>query len=62
MNPTDLYEWISSKEVLAQSNISRATLTNYIKLVILPRPIVKNPGATLKGVKQIGYFPLEVLD
>ncbi|MDD2316849.1 MAG: adenylate/guanylate cyclase domain-containing protein [Desulfobacterales bacterium] len=62
MNPTDLYEWISSKEVLAQSNISRATLNNYIKLGILPRPIVKNPGATLKGVKQIGYFPLEVLD
>lgn len=62
MNPTDLSEWISSKEVLAQSNISRATLNNYIKLGILPRPIVKNPGATLKGVKQIGYFPIEVLD
>ena len=62
MNPTDLSGWISSKEVLAQSSISRATLNNYIKLGILPRPIVKNPGATLKGVKQIGYFPIEVLD
>ena len=62
MNPTDLCGWISSKEVLAQSNISRATLNNYIKLGILPRPIVKNPGATIKGVKQIGYFPKEVLD
>ncbi|MBU2499451.1 MAG: hypothetical protein KKE57_11160 [Proteobacteria bacterium] len=52
---------ISSKEVMSETGISRATLNNYIKMGILPRPVVKRPDQGMKGVKQIGYFPREVL-
>lgn len=53
---------ITSKEVLEQTGISRATLNNYIKMGILPKPLVRRPGTDLKGTKQIGYFPRAVLD
>ncbi|MCJ7594211.1 MAG: hypothetical protein MUO52_05500 [Desulfobacterales bacterium] len=53
---------ISSKDVLLKTGISRATLNNYIKMGILPRPVVKRPDEGMKGVKQIGYFPIEVLE
>jgi len=53
---------ITSKEIIEKTGISRATLNNYIKLGILPKPIVGKPGPDQKGVKQIGYFPISVLD
>ena len=53
---------ISSKEIFEKTGISRATLNNYIKLGILPRPIVKRAGAAQQGAKKIGFFPEEVLD
>ncbi len=52
---------ITSKEILTQAEISRATLNNYIKVGILPRPVVSSPGPDQQGVKQIGYFPIESL-
>lgn len=48
---------ITSKEVLSKTGISRATLNNYIKMGILPRPVVQKAGEDMQGVKQIGYFP-----
>jgi len=59
MSENDL---ITSKEIIDKTGISRATLNNYIKMGILPKPIVRKPGPEQKGVKQIGYFPAEVLD
>ncbi|MCF6290011.1 MAG: hypothetical protein L3J03_03295 [Desulfobacterales bacterium] len=53
---------ISSKEIFEKTGISRATLNNYIKLGILPRPIVKRAGAGQQGAKKIGFFPRGVLD
>jgi hypothetical protein len=53
---------ISSKEVLARTGISRATLNNYIKLGIIPRPVVKRPGKSFKNVKSLGYFNKTVLE
>ena len=53
---------ITSKEIIEKTGISRATLNNYIKMGILPRPIVRRPGPEQKGVKQIGYFPASVLE
>lgn len=53
---------ITSKDIIEKTGISRATLNNYIKMGILPRPIVRQPGPDQKGVKQIGYFPASVLD
>lgn len=53
---------ITSKELIEKTGISRATLNNYIKMGILPKPIVRNPGPEQKGIKQIGYFPLNVLE
>jgi len=53
---------ITSKEIIEKTGISRATLNNYIKLGILPKPIVGKPSPDQKGVKQIGYFPVSVLD
>lgn len=63
MVPISLDEkWITSKEILVKTGISRATLNNYIKMEILPKPVVKRAGADQKGVKQIGYFPETVLE
>lgn len=56
------HKWIDSKELLKRSAISRATLNNYIKRGIIPRPLVKNASKDLKGTKKIGYFPETVLD
>ena len=53
--------WISSKELLKKSGISRATLNNYIKLGIIPKPVVQKPRDVMKGTKRIGYFLQEVL-
>ena len=58
----DEREMITSKEIIEKTGISRATLNNYIKMGILPKPVVRRPGPGLKGIKQIGYFPLNVLD
>lgn len=53
--------WITSREILDQAKISRATLNNYIKLGILPRPVVSQDRRERLGSKQIGYFPPETL-
>ncbi len=53
---------ITSKEIIEKTVISRATLNNYIKLGILPKPIVGRPRSGRQGVKQIGYFPPESLE
>ncbi|HPJ68458.1 MAG TPA: hypothetical protein PLQ82_09640 [Desulfobacteraceae bacterium] len=55
-------KWLTSKEILQLTGISRATLNNYIKMNILPRPVVQKPVYKMKGTKRIGYFPFEVLD
>ena len=59
MNGSNL---ITSKDIIEKTGISRATLNNYIKMGILPKPIVRRPGPEQKGVKQIGYFPDSVLE
>lgn len=53
---------ISSKEVLEKTNISRATLNNYIKMGIIPRPVVKGPKNDMKRTKKIGYFSESVVE
>ncbi len=52
---------LTSKQVLAQGGISRATLNNYIALGILPKPIVKNPGVEGGRARRLGHFPPTVL-
>jgi DNA-binding transcriptional MerR regulator len=53
---------ISSKDILRKTNISRATLNNYIRMGILPKPIVQAPLDGIKGPRKIGYFPAYSLD
>lgn len=53
---------ISSKEIIEKTGISRATLNNYIKLGILPRPLVKKPEDVKTRAKKIGYFPQTVIE
>lgn len=53
---------ITSKEILHKTGISRATLNNYIKVGILPKPVVKKPGDGQERTRQIGYFPVDALD
>jgi adenylate cyclase len=53
---------ISSKEILEQTGISRATLNNYIRVGILPRPLVQRPLDPISGAKKIGYFPPTALE
>ena len=54
---------ISSKDLIEQSGISRATLNNYIQLGLLPKPEVR--GLSSKsgtGPRLLGYFPETVVD
>ncbi len=54
---------VSSVEIINISGISRATLNNYIKMGILPRPLVKRPeDYTISRAKQMGFFPRSVLN
>jgi adenylate cyclase len=52
---------ISSKELIAKTGISRATLNNYISLNLIPSPAVRRPEEP-GGPTKIGYFPIWVVD
>jgi adenylate cyclase len=54
--------WISSLDIIDKTKISRATLNNYIKMNILPRPHVKKPGEASIRARMLGYFPETVID
>ena len=56
------FNMITSKDIISKTGISRATLNNYIKFGILPKPVVGPPRHGQAGVKQIGYFPPESLE
>jgi len=55
--------WISSIEIISKTGISRATLNNYIKMNLLPKPDVKKPeeSGTIRA-RMLGYFPETVID
>ncbi len=55
-------QWISSLDVINKTGISRATLNNYIKMNLLPRPAVKRPETTDARARMLGYFPGSVID
>jgi class 3 adenylate cyclase/DNA-binding transcriptional MerR regulator len=48
---------LSSKDLIEQTGISRATLNNYISLGLLSRPTVLNPGGGADAPRQLGFFP-----
>lgn len=48
---------ISSLDLIKKTSISRATLNNYIKLGILPRPEVRKPLLENSRARMLGYFP-----
>jgi len=48
---------LSSKDLIELTDISRATLNNYISLGLLSKPIVLNPGTGADGPRQLGFFP-----
>jgi hypothetical protein len=54
--------WITSKEILYRTGISRATLNNYIKMQLIPKPLVQKPKEGMEGTKKIGYFPFSTLE
>ncbi len=53
---------ISSKEILKRTGISRVTLHNYIKLGLIPRPVIGPPQENMKRTRKIGYFPSETIE
>jgi adenylate cyclase len=57
MPDTETKSWVTSKEILEKTGISRATLNNYIKSGLIPKPVVKKSPDNMDGVKKIGYFP-----
>ena len=52
---------ISSKEIIARTGISRATLNNYIGLNLIPSPTVRKPEEP-GGPTKIGHFPEWVVE
>ncbi|MDO9566161.1 MAG: adenylate/guanylate cyclase domain-containing protein [Candidatus Desulfaltia sp.] len=59
---SDDENWVTSKQILLKTDISRATLNNYIKAGIIPKPVVKKPAYTQKSTKRIGHFPKTVFE
>lgn len=53
---------LSSKQILDITEISRATLNNYISLGLLSKPKVLNPGVGADGPRQLGFFPDNSID
>ena len=53
---------LTSREVMARTGISRATLNNYIAVGILPRPIVGVAGPGSGSIRRIGYFEDRVIE
>ena len=55
---------ISSKALIDQTGISRATLNNYIQLGILPKPVVQSLTANADegGARVLGFFPDDALE
>mgnify|MGYP000045775220 CR=1 FL=1 len=55
---------ISSKVLIDQTGISRATLNNYIQLGILPKPLVQSLSASAEegGARVLGFFPDDSLE
>ncbi|HOG07918.1 MAG TPA: hypothetical protein PLL15_04110 [Syntrophales bacterium] len=56
-----LADMISSVDLLKITGISRATMNNYIKLGLLPKPVVGKPRDPDMRARQVGYFPSDVL-
>jgi adenylate cyclase len=54
--------WISSLDIINKTGISRATLNNYIRMNLLPRPVVKRPEERSVRAPMLGYFPESVID
>ncbi|MDX1594098.1 MAG: adenylate/guanylate cyclase domain-containing protein [Gammaproteobacteria bacterium] len=54
--------YITSKDVLEQAGISRATLNNYISQGLLPRPVVAPGDRKTSDAPRIGHFPESILD
>lgn len=54
--------YITSKDVLEQAGISRATLNNYISQGLLPRPIVAPGDRQTSDAPRIGHFPASILE
>jgi hypothetical protein len=50
---------ISSKTLIDETSISRATLNNYIQLGILPKPLIQSVASDSSegGARLLGYFP-----
>ncbi len=54
---------ISSKALLDQTGISRATLNNYIRLGILPKPVVLSAAEDSEaGARLLGHFPDDAIE
>ena len=62
LNEQPKEKFISSKEVLTKAKISRVTLHNYIRLGLIPRPIIGPPRNDMIKTRKIGYFPADVVE
>ena len=53
---------VNSKEILERFGISRATLSNYIRFGLLPKPEIRSGSAA--GIKspRLGFFPQSAID
>jgi len=53
---------ISSKDLLVITGLSRATLNNYIRDGLLPKPVVRTGEEATQGAARLGFFPDDVVE
>ena len=54
--------WISGKQLLKLTRITKKDFVRYLKLGILPKPVIRFNGQRPKGSRKNGYFPKSVLE
>ena len=53
---------IDSKTLCGKTNISRATLNNYISYGLIPRPRIATPRDDVSQARRLGYFPFSAVE
>ncbi|GEM_PF-6426111 len=55
-------DWISGRQLMKAARLGKNDLVRYVRLGILPKPVIRFNGLKPKGSRKNGYFPKSVLE